>query len=473
MACTHLADRWMAKHTLTLRRLADALCPRFLQGHWERLQASPLGMRFARGVFWSLAGAILSRGLALLSSIIVARLLGKEGFGELGIIQSTVGMFGTFAGFGLGVTATKYLAEFRAKDPQKAGRIVALSGVVSWATAGLGSVALVLSAPWLAEHTLAAPHLTPLLQWSAGLLFLSVVNGTQTGALSGFEAFRSIAWVNLVSGLLSFPLLVLGTWACGLPGAVWALTLGTAVNWALSHWALRKEARSGGVPLSMRGWAEEKDILWRFSLPLMLSITMLVPVNWLCNAILVNQPNGYAEMGILNAAMQWRALVLFAPTWAGMIGLPILSDLAARDADAARRVFRMNVALASAAAAVAALPLMLLSPWLMQAYGPGFGQGHTVLVVVLVGTLFLAFLNVVGQLLIAAERMWDGLVFAIIQGLATLGATWAFRHYLALGVAGGQLVAWVLEGALLMSYIHLLGMRFYRNGSQRCASRTS
>jgi len=58
-------------------------------------------------MFWSMAGAVISRGLMLVASIFVARMLGKTGFGELGMIQSTVGMFGVFAGFGLGLNCNK------------------------------------------------------------------------------------------------------------------------------------------------------------------------------------------------------------------------------------------------------------------------------------------------------------------------------------------------------------------------------
>ena len=72
-----------------------------------------MGYRLARGVFWSMAGAVISRGLMLAAWVLVARMLGKTGYGELGMIQSTVGMFGVFAGFGLGLSATKHVAEFR------------------------------------------------------------------------------------------------------------------------------------------------------------------------------------------------------------------------------------------------------------------------------------------------------------------------------------------------------------------------
>ena len=62
-------------------------------------------------MFWTFAGTVISRGLMFVATVAVARILGKTAYGELGMIQSTVGMFSVFAGFGLGLTATKYVAE--------------------------------------------------------------------------------------------------------------------------------------------------------------------------------------------------------------------------------------------------------------------------------------------------------------------------------------------------------------------------
>ena len=101
------------------------MTPRFLDGFWTRLESSPLGERLLRGSFWSLLGTFASRALGLAAAILAARILGKAVYGELGIIQSTVGMLGTFAGFGMGTTATKYVAELRYKDPAQAGKIIA------------------------------------------------------------------------------------------------------------------------------------------------------------------------------------------------------------------------------------------------------------------------------------------------------------------------------------------------------------
>ncbi|MCU0395385.1 MAG: oligosaccharide flippase family protein, partial [Chitinophagaceae bacterium] len=125
---------------------------------------------------------------------------------------------------------------------ERAGRIIALSSLTAWCSGLVLTGVLWLIAPWLAERTLAAPNLAPLLRISALLLLLGAVNGAQTGALSGFEAFKQIAQINLCSGLLSFPLLVLGAHWYGLKGAVWGLVATQSLTCMLSFLALRRLA---------------------------------------------------------------------------------------------------------------------------------------------------------------------------------------------------------------------------------------
>ena len=81
-----------------------------------------IAMHFAIGAFWALVGAVVSRGLTLASSVLAGRLLGTKGFGEVGMIQGTQGLFGIVAGAGLGLAATKFVAESRSIDPARTGR---------------------------------------------------------------------------------------------------------------------------------------------------------------------------------------------------------------------------------------------------------------------------------------------------------------------------------------------------------------
>src|SRR5215475_10536595 len=97
---------------ISVRTTLDTYCPPFLLKWKERVVSSQLAYRLARGAFWSLVGSLISRGLGVVAGIGVARILGKNDYGELGMVQSTVGMFGVFAGFGMGLTANKHVAEF-------------------------------------------------------------------------------------------------------------------------------------------------------------------------------------------------------------------------------------------------------------------------------------------------------------------------------------------------------------------------
>jgi O-antigen/teichoic acid export membrane protein len=447
---------------MTLRSLATTYCPSFLRPTFDRIEGSPIGLRLARGVFWSMAGAVISRALMMVATISVARMLGKTTYGELGMIQSTVGIFGVFAGFGLGLTATKHVAEFRQSDPARAGRIIGLSGLFAMLSGGLMALGLFIFAPWLAAHTINAPHLAGLLRIGALILYISALNGAQTGALSGFEAFKTIAHVNLFTGMLSFPILVCGAYFGGLTGAVWALAINLGFNWLLNHLALRKEVRRYRIPFTFRNCTREWAVLWRFSLPAVLGGAVVGPVNWACGALLVNQPNGYGEMGMFNAANQWRMAILFIPGMVGGIVLPLLSSLHAESsAQQYKKVLGINVFLNASIALAVALPLILLARMVLKTYGPGFEQGVNVLRMLALTAVLMAANDVVGQAIISKGKMWVGFMFNALWAMALLTAAALLLHkgYGAFGFACATLISYVLHTLWQSAYlIHALRM---------------
>lgn len=438
---------------LSLKSLAYACSPSAVHPFIKRLEASDVGLRLARGVFWSMAGSVISRGLMLCATILVARILGKTSYGELGMIQSTVGMFGVFAGFGLGLTATKHVAEFRRSDPQRAGRIIGLSGLFAILTGGLMALGLFIFAPWLAANTINAPHLAGVLRIGALILFINALNGAQTGALSGFEAFRTIALVNLFIGLISFPLLVAGAYFGGLTGAVWALAINLGFNWLINHLALRQEARRYGVPFTLNGCTNEWPILWKFSLPAAISSAMVGPVNWICNAMLVNQPAGYDEMGIYNAANQWFSMMMFLPGMLGGVVLPVLSDQFGQNKTVESK---RTIALTLKANLLFLGPLILLtsilSPYIMALYGDGFIQGWPTLVLVLLTSGMVALNSPVGQILAASGKMWIGFLMNVGWAIVFIVGTMLLVDQGSFGLASSRLIAYVFHSVWVFAF---------------------
>jgi O-antigen/teichoic acid export membrane protein len=391
--------------------------PASFRAFLQRIEASPLGSRLARGAFWSLAGSAISRALGLIAAILVGRLLGKEDFGELGIIQNTIGTFGTIAGFGMGLTANKHVAELKRTDPARAGRILGLASATACISSGLMALVLVVSARWLATTTLAAPHLASLLQVGGLLLFLGGINGAQTGALSGFEAFKAIARINLISGVLTFPLMVAGAWNWGVAGAVWGQVGSQLANCLLCFAALREETAKFQIQYALSGWRGERNLFFGFSLPVVLIEVLNAIVAWVAGALLVNQLGGYAEMGIYNAALR----VTQIPTAIlGMLVAPIIPILSESFAKSDHHSYRQTLRLFLLISTLVIVPVSLLQAAAPELTFLPFGreyEGRPLIVSWLMLHAVLASLgSCVGYVFVTAGRLW--LVWLLSFGFA-------------------------------------------------------
>jgi O-antigen/teichoic acid export membrane protein len=438
--------------------------PPFLHGFWDRVNTSPIGSRLARGAFWSLAGVVISRAFALIASIICARKLGKETFGELGIIQSTIAMFTVIAGAGLGLTATKYIAELRQKDPVKAGEILALSETLALISGVLIGVFILIAAPWLAAKTLRNANLTDLLRICALMLFLSAFNGAQTGALMGFEAFKDIAKINAWTGMAGAILAVTGVVFWGIKGVAWSMVIVLSLNCWLCQRMIKNQMRLCAIPRAPRLLFRQWRILLTFSLPAAASGLLVTPVTWVCNTLLVNQPNGYAEMGVFNAANQWRNLILFIPSILGQIVLPILANLEGKGNRSSQwKILYANIAVTAAICLSAAAGISLLAPFIMHTYGSGYTTGNLSLILLSFSAVLTAIAAVIGQVIASSGKMWWGMLLNLIWGIAFIGSTWLLRSQGAYGLSLATLLAYVLHLFTLWAFIHFYLRKAHRN----------
>jgi O-antigen/teichoic acid export membrane protein len=412
-------------------------------------------MRFARGAFWSLAGTGVCQGLTLLALMITARILGREVFGKLGIIQSTVAMLGTLAGTAMGLTATKFVAHYRDAEPERTGRVIGLNTMVSVGAGGIMAGILYMFAGDLAGGTLKSPEMAGPLRTAALLLFFHAWNAAQQGVLAGFEAFGTIALVNSARGLVT----VLGTvWATihwQLSGAVWGLTVAAALACGSSALAIRLETRRQGLCIRWLSAWSERRVLWCFSLPAVLGGAMVAPINWLVCVFLAHQPHGYAELGIFNAANQWRLGLAFIPNVLTQSALPILANLFSRgDRRPYKKAIILNVILSTCISVAIAVPLLVGAKLVMRSYGRGFESGTLTLVLMLLAGVLNTVCSVVGGVIASSGRMWFSLLLNLLWALALLltAALFVPLHGAA-GLGAAYLLSYVLHSAWQSVYL--------------------
>jgi O-antigen/teichoic acid export membrane protein len=401
-----------------------------------------------------LIGNVLLQGFRMVTSVVSARLLGQVQFGELSIINSTVVLFGVFAGLGFGMTATKYVAQSRSQDGESAGRVTGFLLRTAFAVSGLVSLAVLWAAPWIASKVLDAPHLVFELRLSSALIFLNAVNGVQIGALAGLESFRWLAMMYVAQGLLGLPAVAFGAWRFGVPGAIGGTLCVAAFTWLISQWTLRRECQRCRVPLSYRATNKEWAILWQFGLPAALVTLSAQPFSWLVRVYLVNQPDGYAELAILDAAFTWSAILLFLPRQISMPSISILSGLHGARHQDFYRVLRTNLALTMGSALLISIPLMILSPVIMRSYGPSFASSWPVMVLVLAAYAMSAGTMAFRDIIASAGKMWWQSLHTVVWGAVLIGTTLATIERGSLGVAIAYLAAFstllIVQGAFLV-----------------------
>lgn len=393
----------------------------------DLLSAKSVEARFVKGAFWSLAGTVIAQMLRMVAAIVTVRLLGRVHYGQLGMVYSTVETLGIFAGVGLGLTAIKHVAEFRTTDPARAGRILGLSFFVAIASGSVVTFLAFVSAPMIVSRFLNAPDLLVEFRLACFLLFLHTILGLQGGALAGFEAFRAVSRVNLIRGLLNFPILIFSVWRFGLLGAILAETLICSICLGLNHVALMRECLKANMAISLRGCSSDFHVLWKFSLPALLNSILVAPVIWLCNTILVNQPDGYGQMGLLGVGHQWRTFLMFLPSIFMHVTLPILSSSSrASKKEDHDRILLLTQGLSMNAVIPAGVLLMFGADLLMKLYGDAFTEGD----IVLIGTVATVMIQSVGAaggpMIQSQGKMWFGFVQNLSWGVLLVAVVWFF-----------------------------------------------
>lgn len=381
---------------------------------------------------------VASRGATLLASIWAARILGEQGFGELCAIQNTSGMFALFAGFGMGVTATKYVAEFRLTDPARAGRIMALSNVFAWVMGAVMTLGLFVFAGPMARGPLHG--LETALRIGSLLPLIAAVSGAQSGALLGFEAFRPLARLQLATGLITFVSVVAGARYGGVNGVTAALVASSAAGWGLTHLTLTQVSRAAGVESNYGEWRRELPIVWRFSLPALQASALVVPVNWYCSTVLLQDK---AQVGFFGAANQWFTVLVTIPNLIGQTMLPMLSEkLASAEPGEGVRLLKTALKIST----LTAIPMLVLaaaSPLIMAVYGGDFAPEWPTMVISVATAGVLAIQAPVGQAILASGNVWPGFWMNVGWGVVYVVVSWLMLQWGAAGVAGARLIAYL------------------------------
>ena len=424
-----------------------------------------LGSSFVKDSMWSFMGNVLGRGLALLASIFIARLLGKDLFGMYGFVRSTLLTMAIFSSFGLGYTATKFVAEYLSKSPE---RIRSLIDDINRITLVAGTFCAVLIFLFSAEiaRLLGEPELYGAIRYLAVIVVFNSVTTTQIGVLAGFKRYKQLARINVINGVVTFFISVVLTYFYSLNGALLALLITQVFNCLQNYIAVRRSIDALGVVCER---CSISSVLLRFSTPIAMQEIVYSLSGWILTFLMVRLYD-VGEVGISNAAAVWSSFILFIP---GTLRNVILSYLSSDSDDPKRQVRTTNhmLLINLLATTIPFIVVWLLSDLIQLMYGASYTRLASVLILSIFATIPSCLSSVLAQYFIALNKNWLSLWIRIVRECVAI-ACFVLFYYIYPSIPGA------ISLAMTTVLVHILGFVTYYlfflyqrpNGTERIES---
>lgn len=349
--------------------------------------------------FWALIGNIASRGFGLIGAIFVARFLGSEIYGEYGVIKNTLLSVAVLSSFGLGYTATKFVAEYK-NNKLKLNLFCTNAIVTTLLTSGLLSVLLFSFSNYISISILNSEQLTIPLRITSVWVVFNALTTTQIGILSGLGVFKRMAKINTWVGIVTFILTLLLTYFYNLSGALGALLISQIFNWYLNLIEVRKYLNKNSLSIDK---VMLKSIIY-YSTPVALQEAVYSITSWV-NYYLLIELTDYRQVGLFSAAIQWSAVILFIP---GILRNVILSNMSEsyNNELAQNKILNKMLLVNLLSTIIPWFLIFIFSNFIATSYGSTYKGLKSILNITVFTTIFVSLSNVYVQAYLTKNKNW-------------------------------------------------------------------
>lgn len=349
--------------------------------------------------FWAVFGNGIGSALFLSAGILIARLLGKDLYGEYGVVKSTMLYIASFATFGLGFTSTKFISQQVSENKSYIRSIIIDSMLITLVFSSLIAILLLIFAEPIAEFA-NAPSLSFAFRVLAIIIIFKALTTTQIGILSGLKSFRTIAVNSMVSGLFMLIACIPLSYFWGLTGALSCLFLSQVFNFLINQVSIHK------INISLLGQIKQdfKNKLVAFSFPVALQESSFTICNW-CAIILLTKYASVGEMGLYSASSQWNAIILMIPSLLTNVVLSYLSSSVNNKTEHKKTVAKMLL-INFFCTLIPFVFVFFLADFIASFYGPSFGAMSKLLRLLTFATIFECCSSVFKSELMAQGRTW-------------------------------------------------------------------
>ncbi len=175
--------------------------------------------RVVKNSSYLFSSSTIGMGLAMLQSVLAARLLGVAAFGLLGMVMSFATSINRLLSFRIGELVVKYGGEYLAQDQkERTAAVLKAAALTEIGTSVSAYILLYIFAPFASEYIIKDPAATIFVRFYALALLSNFSRGTAAALLQLGDHFRSQAAIALGQNILTAGII---TYAFFFDGDIW------------------------------------------------------------------------------------------------------------------------------------------------------------------------------------------------------------------------------------------------------------
>lgn len=375
--------------------------------------------RILNGIVMGVGGAVVSKVLLTIFNVLLARILTVEAYGAYSLINNTVQTFTVFAGAGIGVTLTRYIALYREKDIKQTGILLGTLMVINIIISLIISIFVFIFADKIAVLLKSEIEINNLLKITAGTIFFTAVVAILQGALQGFESYKNIATIQVIANFLNILLGVILARYFGIVGAIYSLLILQVFMFIMMVNNLAKNIKKSDIKLNIIFNKEVKQAILQVTIPSFLATVFVLPIMWITN-FYFSSNIGLEEFAAFSVCLQWFNIVNYIPQQLGQLK-PIYTQLYDEKKYSELKKYNNKIISITIIFSICcSLFLFIIRNFILKSYGDYYTSCNETFIIMLITTVIFAIQSQYGSVFQAIGKSWLCFTLNVIWALSYL-----------------------------------------------------
>jgi len=403
---------------------------------------------------WLLIGNSIGRLAMFLANIFAARILSQEVFGQFVMIRNTITSIESLISGTFGSTIIKKIAQANHEEKENLQYILSTIFILNIIIALIISIFIFIGAEFIVKNFfLNNKNLINALYIGIIILLTTTFSTLIQNILIGFEEFKRIATLSIITSTASIPTIFLLIYFFGFYGALMGIIFYFTFDYFIKYIYYKKLNMK--AKFNIEKFKKESKKILLFSTPLLLAVIINSFSFWYARVLIINETDSFNDIAIFDAAFQWLSIIMIITGATTSVVLPMLSKNLT-DKKKLSNVFLTNLYVNLIISIFISFLFFIFSENIMSIDGIDYIKGSSTLEILSITSIFFTLATIYNRYMISISKNWL-LFFAAFLGSLFMFTFLLIQENLTSEILAYSFLIYFLSGTIMyiFSYKYL------------------